>query len=75
LNNVPIMEKFKVIAHEAGLELTESEQKLINLTRSKRNSIIHGKKEVIILDEELNKLLSVIEVILLSKIDNFNKSD
>jgi len=75
LNNAPIMEKFKIIAQDAGLELTESEKKLIDLTRSKRNLIIHGKKEATILDEELNKLLSVIEVVLLYKLDHFNRSN
>jgi hypothetical protein len=69
LNDAPLMEKFRIMSLEAGLELTENEQKLINLTRSKRNSLIHGKKDVLIYEEELNKLLSVIEAIFLEKVD------
>jgi hypothetical protein len=69
LNDAPLMEKFRIMSMEAGLELTENEQKLINLTRSKRNSLIHGKKDVLIYEEELNKLLSVIEAIFLEKVD------
>lgn len=70
INDVPIMEKIKIMAQEFELNLANEEYEILQSTRRKRNNLIHGKKDVDVADDELNKLRSIIELLLMGKINN-----
>lgn len=70
LNNPPLMAKIDTLKKELEIDLTEGELELLDIARKKRNYIIHGKKDVDVSDKELNKLRSIIELLLIGKVSN-----
>lgn len=68
INNIPLMVKIRTMEQENDVKLTLEEEKILRSTRDKRNDLIHGKKDIDILENELNKLRSIIELLLISKI-------
>ena len=71
LNDPPLMEKIERTLIDHRTSLTEEENVLLRMTRTKRNNLIHGREDVEVGDKELNKLRSIIELILLSKAKQF----
>ncbi len=71
LNDPPLMEKIEHTLIDQLISLTEEENILLRMTRTKRNNLIHGREDVEVSDKELNKLRSIIEQILLSKANLF----
>jgi hypothetical protein len=67
-NDVPLMQKIKTMVRAFEIELTAEEQRLLKSTRDKRNDLIHGKNDIDVTENELNKLRSIIEILLMSKI-------
>jgi len=70
LNDAPLRERIKMFLEESKVSLTQSEWSTIGKTRTKRNNIIHGLKDEPVLDEEVEKLRSLIEKMLLAKINS-----
>ena len=70
INEAPLMEKIRTMEQKFGIRLSREEKEILQKTRSKRNSLIHGKKDVEIAEYELNKLRSIIELLLISKVNN-----
>jgi hypothetical protein len=52
LNSPPLMAKIDALKKELDINLTEEELKLLDRARKKRNSIIHGEKDVIVYNKE-----------------------
>jgi hypothetical protein len=67
-NDAPIMEKIRIMKREFEVKLTKDEERILGSTRSKRNDLIHGVKDIDITENELNKLRSIIELLLIGKI-------
>jgi hypothetical protein len=65
LNDPPIMEKIRSFLSDHKIPFDENEMNLIAESRKKRNDIQHGRKHQIINNNELEKLRSLIERILL----------
>jgi hypothetical protein len=65
LNDPPIMEKIRTFLSDHKIPFDENEMNLIAESRKKRNNIQHGRKHQIINENELEKLRSLIEKILL----------
>jgi hypothetical protein len=74
LNEVPIMEKIRLMGQKFDIKLTSEENEILGLTRRKRNNLIHGEKDIEISENELNKLRSIIEFLLIGKISDLPKS-
>jgi hypothetical protein len=72
INQAPIMEKIRLTGQKFDVKLTREENEILRLTREKRNDLIHGKKDVDIKGTELNKLRSIIELLLIGKIINMH---
>jgi hypothetical protein len=68
VNDVPLMQKIKIMEQAFEIELTTEEQGLLKSTRDKRNDLIHGNKDIDVTENELNKLRSIIELLLIGKI-------
>jgi hypothetical protein len=59
---------FNNIAKTLGVKFTDAELKVLLSSRKKRSDIIHGDKDPEIKVEELNKMRTIIEKILIKKI-------
>jgi hypothetical protein len=68
VNDVPLMQKIEIMEQAFEIELTTEEQGLLRSTRDKRNYLIHGNKDIDVTENELNKLRSIIELLLIGKI-------
>jgi hypothetical protein len=67
LNDAPLNARIDVLKGELEIDLAEGEIDLIKAARNKRNKIIHGE-DIEIYDKELNKLRSLIELLLVGKV-------
>ena len=67
LNDAPLMEKMRSFATQHLIDFTYSEWDLFRRMRVKRNDIIHGKREIDLSDDEIEKLRGMIERILIEK--------
>jgi hypothetical protein len=72
INQAPIMEKIRLTRKKFDVKLTREENEILRLTRGKRNDLIHGKEDIDIKGSELNKLRSIIELLLIGKISNMH---
>jgi len=72
LNDPSLMVMIDTLIQELEINLTDEESDLLVSARKKRNSVIHGKKDVVVCDKELNKLRSIIERLLIGKM-NFKR--
>lgn len=68
LNEPPQMAIFNHLIKNLGVNFTDAELKLLSSSRKKRTEIIHGKKDPEIKDEELNKMRTILEKVLIRKI-------
>jgi len=68
LNEAPIMESIKRYLIENQIPFDDNEMSIIKETREKRNDIQHGGENVIVKEEELEKLRSLVERILLKRV-------
>ena len=69
LNNLSLFEKLEWYSQENNISIHDAEWTLIQLTRRKRNGVIHGKKDIIVNKIELEKLQTLIEKILLCRLE------
>ena len=74
LNEPPLMEKFSHLKNSLGVDLSDWELSILRAARKKRTDLIHGRKDVDIQDEELNKMRTILEKMLIKKLD-FIKRD
>lgn len=65
-NDVPLMQRFKVLVEKLDIDFTLNEWNLVRITRRKRNEIIHGLKENEIATEEIERLRGIVERILIA---------
>lgn len=65
LNDSPVMEKIRIFLNDHQIPFDENEMRLIKESRRKRNHIQHRKMNMKIKEEELEKLRSLTEKILL----------
>jgi hypothetical protein len=70
LNNSSLMEKFDSLRDVLGIDFSDVELEILKNMRNKRNDLIHGRKDVLIEDNELNKMRTIIEKILIEKINS-----
>lgn len=68
LNEPPQMAIFNHLIKTLGVDFTNAELKLLSTSRKKRTDIIHGKKDPEIKAEELNKMRTILEKVLIKKI-------
>ena len=68
LNNPPLMEIFNYLRNTYDVKLTDWELEILHKARNKRVDIIHGKKDVEIQPEELTKMRTILEKMLIKKI-------
>jgi hypothetical protein len=68
LNEPPQMAIFNHLIKTLGVEFTDAELKTLSTARKKRTDIIHGKKDPDIKAEELNKMRTILEKVLIKKI-------
>lgn len=68
LNEPPQMAIFNHLVETLGVDFTDAELKILSTARKKRTEIIHGKKDPEIKTEELNKIRTILEKVLLKKI-------
>jgi hypothetical protein len=69
INNAPIMVRLRDFLSKNSIPFDDSEFEIIQNARRKRNAIVHGKGGVVIERYELEKLQSLIERILLAKME------
>jgi hypothetical protein len=69
LNDSSLFEKLEYYCKENNISIHEEEWKLIHSARTKRNEIIHGKKDIIVKQNELEKIQTLIEKILLQRLN------
>ena len=69
LNSSSLFEKVEQYCHDNSISVTEEEWKNIRSTRKKRNDIIHGKKDVKVNLDEIEKLQTLIEKIILKRVN------
>ncbi|NQE52622.1 hypothetical protein C5S29_03435 [ANME-1 cluster archaeon GoMg3.2] len=74
LNDSPLMEKFDSLRDVLGIDFSDAELNNLKNTRNKRNGLIHGRKDVLIEDNELNKMRTIIEKILIEKIKSLDST-
>jgi len=74
LNNAPLFERIKQFCESENIVITNEEWDLIHSARKKRNEIIHGKKDVQVTTDELEKLQSLIEKILTNRLEKIINS-
>jgi hypothetical protein len=68
LNEPPQMAIFNYLAKTLDVDFTNAELKVLSTARKKRTELIHGKKEPEIKAEELNKMRTILEKVLIQKI-------
>jgi hypothetical protein len=69
LNDPPILEKIQTFVQVHKIPFSENEMRIIRETRRKRNNIQHGKGNVTVKENELEKIRSLTEGILLLRAD------
>lgn len=72
LNNPSLFDIIEQYCDENNISITKEEWDLIRSTRRKRNDIIHGKKDVLVNLIENEKLQTLIERILISRLKKSN---
>lgn len=73
LNDAPLRAKIEALEIELGVNFSPEEKELLSITRRKRNDIIHGKEDAEVFENELNKLRSIIERLLIGKVSSADK--
>jgi len=68
LNEPPQMAIFNHLVKSLGVDFTDAELKVLSTARKKRTDIVHGKKDPEIKLEELNKMRTILEKVLIKKI-------
>jgi hypothetical protein len=68
LNDSPLMEKFNHLRNALEVNFTDWELGILKTAREKRTDLIHGKKDVVIKDDELNKMRTILEKMLIKKV-------
>jgi len=68
LNDSPLLEKFRLLIESLNLSFSQDEFNILKKTRDKRNDLIHGRKDILIEDFELNKLRTIIEKVVIQKV-------
>ncbi len=69
LNDAPLMGKVEYMLSGFGIVLSEEEKQSLRQSRKKRNELIHGHNNLEIKDTELNKLRSIIERLIIGKLN------
>lgn len=69
LNDSPMMAKFDFLIDSLNIDLSKDERELLDEARSNRLDLFHGKRDIVVNDEKLNKMRSIIEKILIAKIN------
>src|SRR3989344_294177 len=72
LNDSPLMKKFNTLINNLGISFSDEELNTLKTTRSKRNDLIHGKRDINVKEDELNKIRTIIEKILIAKIQKIS---
>ncbi|KHO50618.1 MAG: hypothetical protein QT04_C0050G0027 [archaeon GW2011_AR11] len=72
LNDSPLMKKFNTLINDLGISFSDEELNTLKTTRSKRNDLIHGKRDINVKEDELNKIRTIIEKILIAKIQKIS---
>lgn len=68
VNEPPLMAIFNHLIKTLDVKFTDAELKILLTARKKRTDIIHGKKDPDIKAEELNKMRTIMEKVLIKKI-------
>ena len=68
VNEPPLMAIFNHLIKTLDVNFTDAELKILLTARKKRTDIIHGKKDPDIKAEELNKMRTIVEKVLIKKI-------
>lgn len=69
LNRASLNEALNTFCSAENIPMTQEEWKMIQTCREKRNDVIHGKKDIEVNSEETDKLQTLIERILLKRLD------
>lgn len=69
LNDMPLLEKFKQQRERLNIDFSSDELDILSKMRVKRTDIIHGKRDILVNDEELNKMRTILEKLLIGKIN------
>jgi len=72
INDSPLMEKFNQLTKKMGVYFSDEELVMLKKMRQKRTNIIHGKGDISLTDDELNKMRTILEKIFIGKV-NFSK--
>lgn len=72
LNDAPLLARIRKFVDDHHIPFSESEFKIIQNIRRKRNDIQHGRKNVQVERQELDKLQSLIERIIIERKSNSN---
>jgi len=73
LNEPSQMNIFNHLIKTLGVEFTNSELKILSTARTKRTEMIHGKNNPEIKTEELNKMRTILEKVLIKKISALSR--
>jgi hypothetical protein len=69
INDRPLMEKFNNLIEKLKIEFSKEELEILKNIRNKRTDLIHGKKDIFVNDEELNKMRTILEKLFIGKIN------
>lgn len=75
LNSPPLMIRIDALIKKTKIDLTNEEKDLLSNARKKRNNIIHGKRDIVVFNKELDKLKSIIERLLIGKMNYLEHGD
>ena len=69
LNDSPFMATFEQLIQKLGISFSEDELKVFKQLRIKRTHLVHGKEDISIDNNELNKMRTILEKIFIGKIN------
>lgn len=72
LNDPPLLSKFRKLIEDLDVIFSQDELNILKVTRNKRNDLIHGRRDIEVKDLELTKMRTIIEKILLAKINRLS---
>jgi hypothetical protein len=68
INNNSLMEKFYRLIKRLEISFSDDEINTLDTLRNKRNDLVHGKKDIEVVDDELDKMRTIIERVFIEKI-------
>jgi len=71
INDSPLMEKFNQLIKNLSVNFSTDELNELKILRNKRTNLVHGKGDIVVNDDELDKMRTILEKVFIGKINIF----